>query len=155
MALIWAHDSPVSRRSSAAHWSCTIVYDDPAMSTWCECRVCNPPMVCDNTVCHLSLVWQVGSMGGWMGSHHSYEPHPLPHLAELVHQLCYHSYLKRRYFLKCSVTALYLEGCTEIFSLYVISWFFFSVKREFSKVFFVTRDLKVLRDPWPVKNFLV
>lgn len=42
-----------------------------------------------------------------MGSRHSYEPHPLPHLAELVHQLCYHSYLKRRFFLK---THCYVKG---------------------------------------------
>ena len=40
------------------------------------------------------------------------------------------------------------EGHTGVFPWCVTSWFLFSVKREFNKLFFVIRDLKVLGDPW-------
>ena len=39
-------------------------------------------------------------------------------------------------------------GLTGVFPWCVIDWFLSSVKREFNKLFFVIRDLKVLRDPW-------
>ena len=47
------------------------------------------------------------------------------------------------------------EGRTGAFSWRVISWFLilFSVKREVRKLFFLTRDLKVLRDPWRTWTF--
>ena len=44
--------------------------------------------------------------------------------------------------------SLFQEGHTGVFSWCVISWFHFPLKTEFRKLFFVTRDLKVLRDLW-------
>ena len=41
----------------------------------------------------------------------------------------------------------WVQGHTEVFSWCVISWILLPVKCKFRKLFFVTRDVKVLRDP--------
>ena len=45
------------------------------------------------------------------------------------------------------VTMQLKEGRTGVLSRCMISSFLFSVKREFRKLFFMTRDLKALHDP--------
>ena len=47
---------------------------------------------------------------------------------------------------KCLIVFKCEEGRTGVFSWYVIRLILFFVKREFRKLFFVTRDLRVLGD---------
>ena len=93
--------------------------------------------------CHVTKNWKWRTLANWRRIYFVW----LNKLAFLK-KMCFFSAWTVKTMYAVNVCFKFSEGRTGVFPWCVTSWFLFSVKREFDKLFFVIRDLKVLGDPW-------